>query len=131
MVTRLLFGKRFTTGGILLLVCFYLFHVVPAYAQTEVRVRGKVLSETGEEIPGVTVRVKDGSLGTVTDSDGNYSIRVPNGSAVLVFSLVGNAPMEIPVDNRESLNVTMKSSATELSETVIVGYGAQKKLHMT
>ncbi|GAA0540572.1 TonB-dependent receptor [Chitinophaga japonensis] len=105
---------------------------MPAYAQTsEVRVRGKVLSETGEEIPGVTVRVKDGTLGTVTDADGNYSIRVPNGSAVLVFSLVGNAPLEVPVDNRESLNVTMKSSATELSETVIVGYGAQKKLHMT
>src|SRR5690606_27110828 len=93
----------------------------------EIRVRGKVLSESGEEVPGVTVRVKGSTKGTITDPDGNYSLLVPDGKAVLVFSLIGHAPLEVPVDNRQSLNVTMKNGVTALSETVVVGYGTQNR----
>lgn len=141
MITKLLLGKRLTTGGIISLLVLILTGVHPrlAFAQTpdpatvagKLIVRGKVISENGEEVPGVTVRVKGIQKGTVTNVDGNYTIEVPDGKAVLVFSFVSHAPMEVPVNNRSAVNVTLKAGVTALAETVIVGYGSQQKTHLT
>lgn len=144
MISHQFFGKRFTTGGIVLLILLYLCaNTTTTYAQTNnntpvtvngkpsITVRGKVLSEDGSEVPGVTVRLKGQTKGTVTDIDGNYTIQVPDGNAVLVFTYTGQAPMEQPVNDRSVLNVTMRRGVTDLSETVIVGYGSQKKIHLT
>lgn len=135
MITKLLSGKRLTTGGIMLWLILVITGVCPrlALAQTSapVTVKGKVLSEEGEEVPGVTVRVKGVQKGTITDADGNYTIQVPGGNAVLVFSFISHAPVEVPVDNRSAVNVTLKNGLTSLSETVVVGYGTQQKAHLT
>jgi len=96
-----------------------------------VTVKGKVLSEEGEEVPGVTVRVKGVQKGTVTDADGNYTIQVPDGKAILVFSFISHAPLEVPVNDRSAVNVTLRNSVTSLNETVVVGYGTQQKTHLT
>jgi TonB-linked SusC/RagA family outer membrane protein len=144
MITKLLSGKRLTTGWIMLWMMLIITGGYPrfALAQTSdpvtvqgkpmpITVKGKVLSEAGEEVPGVTVRVKGIQKGTVTDADGNYTIQVPDGKATLVFSFISHTPIEVPVNDRSAVNVTLKSSVTSLNETVVVGYGTQQKTHLT
>jgi TonB-linked SusC/RagA family outer membrane protein len=143
MITKLLSGKRLTAGGIMLWLILIITGVYPRFALAQTPapvtvqgkpsliVKGKVLSEEGAEVPGVTVRVKGMQKGTITDGDGNYTIQVPSGSAVLVFSFISHSPMEVPVDNRSAVNVTLKNGVTSLTETVVVGYGTQQKAHLT
>ena len=65
-----------------------------ALAQQTVKVTGKVIDGTNEGVPGVNVQVKGGSLGTITDVEGNYKIDVPNPKSVLVFSFIGYEKQE-------------------------------------
>jgi TonB-linked SusC/RagA family outer membrane protein len=104
---------------------------VTVQGKKSITVKGKVLSDQNEEVPGVTVRVKGMQKGTITDADGNYTIQVPGGDAVLVFSFVSHAPLEVPVDNRSAVNVQLKPGVTALTETVVVGYGTQTRTHLT
>ena len=86
--------------------------------------------DDGSGIPGVNVLIKGTSEGTITDFDGNYTLNVPDGS-ILVFSFVGYIPQEIEVANQSSINVTLISDITQLSEVVVIGYGVQKKKVVT
>ncbi|GHB75231.1 SusC/RagA family TonB-linked outer membrane protein [Persicitalea jodogahamensis] len=90
-------------------------------------VTGIVTDETGGGLPGVSVLVKGTQRGTNTDQDGKYSVEVPDGSAVLVFSYVGYNPQEVLVGNRSSVNVSLKPDLKSLEEVVVVGYGLQKR----
>lgn len=102
-----------------------------AYAQQPVKVTGKVVDNTNEGVPGVNVSVKGGSLGTITDIDGNYKIDVPNSKSVLVFSFIGYEKQEIAVGNKTVINVTMKDDTQLLDEVVVVGYGSARKGDVT
>ncbi len=102
-----------------------------AYAQQPVKVTGKVIDNTNEGVPGVNVSVKGGSLGTITDIDGNYKIDVPNSKSVLVFSFIGYEKQEIAVGNKTVINVTMKDDTQLLDEVVVVGYGSARKGDVT
>ena len=102
-----------------------------AYAQQPVKVTGKVIDSTNEGVPGVNVSVKGGSLGTITDIDGNYKIDVPNSKSVLVFSFIGYETQEIAVGNKTVINVTMKDDTQLLDEVVVVGYGSARKGDVT
>ena len=89
-------------------------------------VTGKVTSaEDGAGIPGVNIIVKGTSAGTTTNIDGSYSVQVPE-NATLVFSFVGYATQEIPVNNRSVIDVSMKADVAQLSEVVVIGYGQQE-----
>ena len=108
-----------------LLLCLSL----PGFAQ-KITVHGIVDDETGEPLIGATVMEKGTTNGTATDIDGNYTLSVePN--ATLVISYVGYDPLEIPVDGKTEINVTMKENATMLQETVVIGYGTVKKSDAT
>ena len=102
-----------------------------AFAQQSVKVTGKVIDSTNEGVPGVNVQVKGGSLGTITDIDGNYKIDVPNSKSVLVFSFIGYETQEIAVGNKTVINVTMKDDTQLLDEVVVVGYGSARKGDVT
>ena len=110
-----------------------LFHLMAGaglFAQQTVT--GKVISEDSPDgLPGVNVVVKGGNTGTLTDFDGNYSIEVPAGAPVLVFSYVGFATKEIDVGDRSVLDVTLASDVSALDEVVVVGYGTQSKRNVT
>ena len=93
-------------------------------------VSGRVVSETGDPLVGVTVRVKGTNVGTVTDIDGNFKIDVPD-NGVLIFSFTGFELKEVPVAGQATLTITLQESATGLSEVVVVGYGTQKKQDVT
>lgn len=115
-----------------LLVLFnLLFLCSVAFAQSPTTiVRGTVTDDTGMPIPGVNVIQKGTSNGVVTDFDGNFAIEVPQ-DAILVFSYLGYATVEYPVDGRAQLDVEMTSEASALDEVVVVGYGTQRKADLT
>lgn len=114
------------------LVCLFCLTVpAVAFAQQAIKVTGKVIDSTNEGVPGVNVSVKGGSLGTITDIDGNYKIDVPNSKSVLVFSFIGYAKQEIPVGNKTVINVTMKDDTQLLDEVVVVAYGTSRKGDLT
>lgn len=100
------------------------------FAQERV-VTGKILSgDDNSPIPGANVLEKGTSKGTVSDTEGNYRISV-GPDATLVFSFVGYASQEVVVGSQTTINITLASDVTSLSEVVVVGYGTQEKKEIT
>ena len=99
-----------------------------AYAQT--MISGKVVDESGIPLPGVNILEMNTSNGTVSDVDGNYSLDVQD-KATVVFSFIGYIKLEVPVNGRTTINITMVLDATGLDEVVVVGYGTQKRSDVT
>ncbi len=105
---------------------------LPTNIQDQQRsVSGKVVDSEGLPLPGVTVVVKGTSNGTVTNADGNYSVTNITEDATLVFSFVGMLTQEVEIGNQTSIIITMQVETTGLDEVVVVGYGIQKKSHLT
>ena len=101
-----------------------------SFAQN-VTVKGKVTDSRGEPVVGATVMLSsNNTVGALTDVDGNYSITVPSNSS-LNFSCVGFASQVIAVQGRTDINVTLEEDAEFLDETVVIGYGTQKKRLLT
>ncbi len=97
------------------------------YAQNGIVVKGSVTDNTGDPLIGASVVVKgQTSLGTVTDFDGNFQLKVPSESTVLVFSYVGMVTKEAKVGKQRNFSI-MLTDDTQLEEVVVVGYGQQKK----
>jgi TonB-linked SusC/RagA family outer membrane protein len=98
----------------------------------ELAVTGKVTAQDdGSSLPGTNILIKGTTIGTVTDADGNYNIVVPSGDAILVFSSIGYATQEIPVNGKSVINVALEVDVKTLSEVVVIGYGTQKKAEIT
>ena len=97
------------------------------YAQNGIVVKGSVTDNTGDPLIGASVVVKgQTSLGTVTDFDGNFQLKVPSESTVLVFSYVGMVTKEAKVGKQRNFSIVLTDD-TQLEEVVVVGYGQQKK----
>jgi iron complex outermembrane receptor protein len=115
-------------SGVLLLML--LVGAAAAEAQTTT-ITGKVTSgDDGTGLPGVSILEKGTTNGTVSDAEGLFSINVAP-SATLVFSFVGYTSQEVLVQGRTSVDVTLMSDITALSEVVVVGYGEQEKRDVT
>jgi TonB-linked SusC/RagA family outer membrane protein len=84
----------------------------------------------GSTLPGVNVKVKGTTIGTITDFDGMYKLNVPSGSTTLVFSYVGMKTLEFPISGN-TVNAVMETDTKGIDEVVVVGYGTQKKSDMT
>ncbi len=97
----------------------------------ETEVSGTVVSDEGEQLPGVNVLVKGTNTGTVTDINGSFRLNVPDENAILVFSFIGYQTQEIPVGGRSVIDVTMASDVQALEEVVVVGYGTVRKSDLT
>lgn len=99
----------------------------------EVMVSGKVTDGNGEGLPGVTVMLKETSIGTTTDVQGNYRLNIPGGqeSGVLTFSFVGYETREVVIGNQLNIDIEMVESVQSLQEVVVVGYGTQQKKDLT
>lgn len=100
-----------------------------SFAVQQPEVRG-VVRDSLSALAGVSVRVKGNSQGTLTDAEGRFSLAAP-GDAVLVFTFVGYIPEEVPINNRQQLQVTLRASTETLEDVVVVGYGTQKKINLT
>ena len=100
-----------------------------AFAQT-ITVTGTVLDDQGWPQMSAGVFEKGTSNGTVTDLDGAYTIKVP-ANAILVFSFYGFKDVEVPVEGKTVIDVTMYPDNLLLEEVVVVGYGTQKAKDLT
>jgi TonB-linked SusC/RagA family outer membrane protein len=99
--------------------------------QKAIEVRGTIVDENGEPLPGVNIVVKGTLIGTITDLDGNFIIGVDSPDEILVISIVGYLTQEVTVGNQTQIDVTLAESLIELDEVVVIGYGTQKKATLT
>ena len=99
---------------------------------TEKTIKGRVTDAANNEpLVGCSVVVKGTQRGTNTDINGNYSIVVNDDNAVLVFGFIGYEKQEITVGGRTTIDVSIKSSASDLAQVVVIGYGSATKKDMT
>ncbi|MFV0591441.1 MAG: SusC/RagA family TonB-linked outer membrane protein [Draconibacterium sp.] len=111
--------------GVFWTMLFLILFQLQCFAQTKT-VSGKVTSEDGELLPGVSIVVKGTSNGTVTNIDGAYHLEVETGNT-LVFSFIGMETQEWNVDERTTINVVMASATEAIDEVVVTGYGGKQK----
>lgn len=106
--------------------------VAPDQAFAQSKTVSGVVSDAIGPVPGVGVFLKGNpTVGTSTDADGAYTLSGLPADAVLVFNALGFAEVEEVVGNRTTINVTLSEDALMLSETVVIGYGTQKKGDVT
>ena len=100
---------------------------VAAVTQQSVTVKGVVKDANGEPIIGASVFEKGTSNGTVTDYDGNYSLKVANSNATIVVSYIGYVTQEVKAGS----DVVLQEDNALLNEVVVIGYGTQRKADVT
>ena len=92
---------------------------------------GKVVSEKGEALPGVTVLVKGSTVGATTNADGSFSLSVPETPGTLVFSFIGFKTQEKAFSGADDFTIRLGEDTKSLDEVVVVGYGTQKRGDVT
>lgn len=102
----------------------------PKQLQTGSVVTGTVVDNFGSPLIGATIKVKNTSVGTITDLDGHFSITT-SGSDVLEISYIGYQTQEIQVGNQRTLSIELKEDNQRLDEVVVIGYGTQRKGDVT
>lgn len=110
-------------------LCFLLMGLQEANAQTVIS--GKVTDMDNNPMPGVNVVIKNTTLGTITDVEGNYNLTLEEGAENLLFSFVGFLTEEITIGNQSIIDVQLVPDIQSLSEVVVVGYGTQRKQDLT
>lgn len=114
-----------------LIVVFALILNFNVYAQTTM-VEGLVVDGNKEPVIGASVMVKGMQIGTATDFDGRFSVKVPESNSILVISYVGCETREIAANSPElQSGVVLRESAQNLDEVVVIGYGSVKKSDAT
>lgn len=103
---------------------------MPVSQQSERIIKGVVKDATGETVIGANVSVVGSTNGTVTDVDGNFSLKVPAG-ATLKISFIGYKDVNVKITNQQSLNIVLEDDSQALDEVVVVGFGSQKKVNVT
>lgn len=100
------------------------------FAQQTQTIRGTITGDFNETIPGVTIRVKGTELGAISDAEGKFTIAA-SPTDTLVFSFIGYVTQEVMVGNKTTLEVVLKTDVKELDEVIVIGYGTEKKSHLT
>jgi hypothetical protein len=123
--------QRYYTSGawIVMLLMLLLSFSEQVFSQQLKTITGTVL-ESGQPLPGVTVRVKGSNRGSTTLANGKYSIQAAS-TETLVFAFLGMETRELVVGNRTTIDVTLLASSSSLSEVVVIGYGTVAKPDLT
>jgi iron complex outermembrane receptor protein len=90
-------------------------------------VKGKILSDKGEPLPGVTVKIKGTATGSMSDANGNFSLQVPDEQAVLQFTFIGYLPYEEALNGRTNLEVVLKEDTRQMNEVVVTALGIKRE----
>lgn len=114
-----------------ILLMFWILICQIGISQTGNLISGRVADDSGESIPGVNVLVKGTSIGTITDIDGSYSINVPQGSSIVVFSFIGYRTREETIGGRSRIDVVLETTLSEMEEVVVIGFGEQSREVLT
>ena len=103
---------------------------VNSWGQENFTVRGTVTGDDGAPVVGATVLLKGSNKGTVTDTDGKYSLVVPS-DGTLIFRFIGMTAVEKRIAGKAMMNVTLSDDSQNLEEVVVVAYGTQSKRTVT
>jgi hypothetical protein len=106
----------------------------PAIVYSEIAsiiVSGTITDAKGETLPGISVRVKGTTVGTSSDLNGAYTLKLADGNQTLIFSGLSYETLEVSVNNRNKIDVQLKDKVSALNEIIVVGYGSQKKADVT
>ncbi|MBP6687996.1 MAG: carboxypeptidase-like regulatory domain-containing protein, partial [Lacibacter sp.] len=121
--------KNRVRSCVLLLLSFVF--ISTSFSQNTFKVSGKVSDDAGRPVSGVSVLVKGTTAGTTTGADGGFELNAPSGKSVLIISSVGFADQEIEINNRNVINVSLVTGASNLEDVVVIGYASVKKKDVT
>jgi iron complex outermembrane receptor protein len=94
--------------------------------QQGIKVTGTVTDKSGDPLPGVSVRVKGTTVGTITDVNGVYTVNVPGPNSVLVFSYLGYTEKEEVVESRRTIDLALLEDSKALDEVVVTALGIKR-----
>ncbi len=115
-----------------LLCCVAALQIQRTYAQQANRVVGRVTTaDSDEPLAGVSIKYEGSDIGTVTDSEGKYTLGVPRRDGRIVASFVGFKTEQIALNGRTEINFRLESTNEALDQVVVVGYGTQKRRDIT
>lgn len=121
---------KWSTRLLALLICS--FSILGIQAQNAINVKGTVYDSNKEPLIGANVSQKgNSSNGTITNIDGQFNLSVSDPNSTLVFSFIGYQTQEIALQGRSEIRVTLIEDSKALDEVVVVGYGTQKRGHLT
>lgn len=113
-------------------VCPMLSSEMSLQQQSEIKIKGTVVDESGTPLIGANVMVKGlEGKGAITDINGNFIVNVPYADASLTISFIGYTTQTVPLKGQRSIKVVMVEDSKTLNETVVIGYGKQKKATLT
>jgi TonB-linked SusC/RagA family outer membrane protein len=125
-VSSSLLGKGYK--WITFLFCFALLFSIPIYGQDLSAVKGIVLDENQQPVPGATILLKGSiSAGTITDVNGEFSLTIPTGEQTILVTFVGYEPKEFMASRGDQLTIALEETSVALDEVIVIGYGQQKK----
>jgi len=114
-----------------LLLWFFFSVISISVAAQERTVTGRVTDPDGKPIPGVNVKVKNTTNGTTTNAKGEFTIKAPSAESIISFSHVSFVFQEQKAGTENNIEVKLTTAEKAMDEVVVVGYGTQKKSHLT
>ncbi|MFV0505721.1 MAG: SusC/RagA family TonB-linked outer membrane protein [Bacteroidales bacterium] len=99
--------------------------------QSQSSVRGTVVDDSGQPLPGATVAIKGTTTGAITDVDGNFELHSLKEGDILVFTFIGLETQEVAFVGQATLAIQMAVASSQMDEVVVVGYGVQRKEAVT
>ena len=116
----------------ILAVLLAIFIAIPAMAQQVKTISGTVLDENSEPVIGASITVPGTKIATITNMNGKFSFKdLVTGQKYIQVTYIGYQPQRIEIADKKDLIVKLQSTNSDLNEVVVVGYGVQKKAHMT
>ncbi|RAJ11114.1 TonB-linked SusC/RagA family outer membrane protein [Chitinophaga skermanii] len=124
--------SRFQVGRITCALLLFAAIMLPLQLLAQSRqVSGTVKNDRGESLPGVIVREKGTSSGAASNETGKFTVNVTGANPTLIFSFIGYNTLEVPVNGRATIDVTLQVSEKTLDQVVVVGYGTMRKSDIT
>ena len=121
--------KRTNTSKIILSIALLMICLV---AEAQMKIKGVVSNTKAEPMAGATVLVKNTTIGTLTNQDGEYSLVIPQGSgSELEVRFLGYESKTIVIGKSTLINIVLEESAETIDEVVVVGYGTMRKSDIT
>ncbi len=95
--------------------------------QKEKNIKGKVVDETGFALPGASILVKGTGIGTVTNAEGHFTLKIPQEHNIIVVSFMGMITQELDISNETNLEILLLPEVSDIDEIVVIAYGTRKK----
>ena len=131
ILTKLLLISKITSILILATCLNASAKLNPGTLNPPIEIHGRVINKEGDPLQGVSVLIAGTQNGTTTNSDGRFTLTVPNANTSLEVSSVGFQTRRVNVGNQTEITITLENNIAGLSSVVVVGYGTQSKRNVT